>query len=80
MARCGARRAVRQPGRRAASLVRIPLVYSLPIDTMVWLSEALRWGTIGTLMARNLVYTHTVWRDLHVTEPDPSGSAVAHRT
>lgn len=44
---------------------------------MVWLSEVLLWGTIGTLMAWNLVYTHTVWRHLHVAEPAASGS---HRT
>jgi hypothetical protein len=62
------------------SVVRVPLVYAVPIDTMVWLSEVLLWGTIGTLMAWNLVYTHTVWRDLHAAEPDLSGPAVSHRT
>ncbi len=62
------------------SLVRIPLVYALPIDTMVWLSEALLWGTIGALMAWNLVYTHPVWRQLHAAEREPSGPAVSRRT
>jgi hypothetical protein len=53
------------------STARIPLVYTLPFDTMVALSEALLWGTIATLMAWNLVYTRTIWRDVGTAEPDP---------
>ena len=55
------------------AIVRIPLVYALPIDTMVGLSEALLWGTLATLMAWNLFYTRTVWRDLNSEErPAPA--------
>jgi hypothetical protein len=53
------------------STARIPLVYALPVDTMVALSEALLWGTIAALIAWNVVYTHTVWRDVDTAEPDP---------
>lgn len=53
------------------STARIPLVYALPFDTMVALSEALLWGTIATLTAWNLVYTHAIWRDVDDAEPDP---------
>jgi hypothetical protein len=45
------------------SAVRVPLVYSLSTDSMVGLSEAMFWGTIGTLMAWNLFYTRAVWQD-----------------
>jgi hypothetical protein len=53
------------------STARIPLVYTLPFDTMVALSEALLWGTIATLMAWNLVYTRAIWRDAGTTQADP---------
>jgi hypothetical protein len=56
------------------STARIPLVYALPVDTMVAVSEALLWGTIAVLMAWSLVYTHTVWRDVETSEPDPSAT------
>lgn len=52
------------------SVVRIPLVYALPVDTMVGLSEALLWGTIATLIAWNLAYTFSIWRELDAAEPD----------
>lgn len=57
------------------SAVRIPLVYALPVDTMVWLSEAMLWGTIGALMAWNLAYTLPVWRELHTAQPATPGPA-----
>jgi intracellular septation protein A len=44
------------------SVARIPLVYTLPFDTMVALSEAMLWGTIGILMAWSLVYTRAIWQ------------------
>jgi hypothetical protein len=44
------------------SVARIPLVYTLPFDTMVALSEAMLWGTIGILMAWSLVYTRVIWQ------------------
>lgn len=53
------------------SAVRIPLVYTLPVDAMVAISEALLWGTIISLLAWNLVYTRSVWRQVTTAEPDP---------
>jgi len=52
------------------SVVRVPLVYALPLDIMVGLSEALLWGTIAVLLIWNLGYTWTVWRDLTSAEPN----------
>lgn len=59
------------------SAARIPLVYTLPFDTMVALSEALFWGTIGILTAWSLVYTYPIWRD--VGQPDADTEFPAHR-
>lgn len=53
------------------SAVRIPLVYTLPVDAMVAISEALLWGTIISLLAWNLVYTRSVWWQVATAEPDP---------
>lgn len=54
---------------------RIPLVYALPVDAMVGISEALMWGTIAVLMAWNLAYTRTVWRDVYAAPPPGSPAA-----
>ncbi len=49
-------------GLLTESAVRIPLVYSLSVDTMVGLSELMFWGTIGLLMLWSLIYTRAVWQ------------------
>lgn len=54
--------------------IRIPLVYALPIDTAVGLSEVLLWGTIAVLLVWNLGYTWTVWREVNTAEPDPAAA------
>lgn len=59
------------------SLVRIPLVYTVPIDTMVVLSEALMWGTIVALLIWNLAYTWSVSRELAAVCTDPAASGRA---
>lgn len=49
-------------GLLTESVVRIPLVYSFSVDTMVGLSELMFWGTIGLLMLWSLFYTRAVWQ------------------
>ncbi|OZM71096.1 hypothetical protein CFN78_21745 [Amycolatopsis antarctica] len=46
------------------AVLRVPLVYTLPVDVMVAVSDVLLWGTLALVAAWNLVYTRALWRTL----------------
>ncbi|OLT13728.1 hypothetical protein BJF78_21395 [Pseudonocardia sp. CNS-139] len=64
----GARRAFRLTsvvwgaGLLTEALVRVPLIYTLPVSVMVGLSQALSIATIGGLIAWNVWYTRRIVR------------------
>lgn len=62
-------------GLLAESVVRIPLVLTLPVDTMVVLSEVLLWATIAALMTWSAIYTRSMWKDVTAEdgESEPAG-------